>query len=342
MFWSPSERRWIAVWSLGVVNGHRIRHRRKALTEDGARSKLEDLRRTYGAGGVDATMTLDAYLREWIAGHGLSVAPRTRTSYQGHIDLHISPLLGGIRVNELRPSDVRRLVADRLKAGKSPATVRRIVATLSIALGQAVDERRLSSNPVSGVRLPRVVRDHVRPLTPEHARKLLEAMKDDLFEPFYKLLLGSGMRPGEAVGLDQGDVFLDAGYVLVRRSKTESRAVPLSALADAAIRMQLARVKRIGEGEPLFLGPRSGARLRVDNANAHWRKMLERAGIPPSRQYELRHGAATLMLAGGQPLPVIGAQLGHKRTATTAIYAHVVPTAQRSALDAIDLAVKDG
>lgn len=333
MFYSRTERRWIARVSLGSRDGRRIRHKVRAATEAEAERKLAALLRSYRAGGEPATMTLDAYLAHWLDGYGPSVRRSTLTSYRGHVQHHISPLLGGILVTELRPSDVRRLIAERLRAGLSPATVGRIVTTLRIALGQAYRERAIADNPAS-VRLPRVEREPIRALTAEQAAVLLDALAKDPFAPLYRLLLGSGMRLGEALGLNWRDV--QEGFVIVRKSKTQVRAVPISPDAAAALADQRTRTPRYGLDEPVFLGPRRGERLGASSALHAFQRSLKRAGLPRMRLHDLRHGTATLMLAQGVPMRVIAEQLGHKNPALTSrLYAHVVPESQRSAVDGL-------
>jgi integrase len=336
-YYSKADRRWVARFPLGIIDGKRASKRVKCRTEKQALSELERLRRAYGAGGVPAMQTLDVYLDEWLAGHGPSVRTSTATSYRGHIDLHISPLLGGIPVASLRPSDVRRLIAHLGRKGLKPATVGRVVTTLRIALNAAVAERSLSHNPASGVRLPRVEREPIRALTHEEADQIRDAVAGHWIEYLVRLLLGSAMRLGEACGLDQGDVFLDEAFVRVRRTKTDARSVPIGPDAVEALRTALAKAPRRGVNEPLFLPPRRGDRLRGSSVSHALTPLLANAGLGHLTPHALRHGAASIMLADGHPMRVIAEQLGHKNPAITArIYAHVLPAAQRAAVASLD------
>jgi integrase len=321
---------WYASWSR-MVAGKRRQVRVRTHDQDSAELELDKLRRAYGAGADPATMTLEVYLEAWLLDHGPSVRASTLKSYRGHVRDHIRPLLGGIVVNRLRPADVRRLINDRLAFGSSPSTVARIIATLRIALNAAVRDRSIPDNAAAGVRLPRVDREPVRPLTATAAQRLLDAIEGDEFEYLYRLLLGSGLRLGEALGLDWADV--KDGYVLVRISKTKVRATPISDDAVEALRLQKIRSKRVGDNEPVFLGPRSGERLSGPTVGHALPRLLERAGLPRMTPHALRHGAATLMLSQGVPMKVIQEQLGHRNMSTTAnFYAHVVPEARREAL----------
>lgn len=327
----------MAVVSLGSRNGTRIRRKVRSSTERGARAELERLVHAYRAGTVPVHVTLDSYLRDWLRSHGRSVRGSTRTSYTGHVELHISPLLGGIPLDRLQPPDVRRLIDDLERKELSPGTIHRVIGTLRIALNAAVGDRIIADNPAAHIRLPRIEPDPVQALTAIEADAILEAVQGHWCEQIVRLLLGSGMRLGEAIGLDQGDLLLDAGFVRVRISKTRARAVPISSDAVAALREALNLAPRIGPKEPVFFGSRKHDRLRGDSVTQAFPRLIERAGLGRITPHGLRHGAATLMLAQGVPMRVIADQLGHRNPALTAkTYAHVIPEQQRAAISALE------
>lgn len=329
---------WVAVVSLGFRDGRRVRHKARAATERGARLELERLLRLYGSGGDPATMTLDQYLGDWITTHEPSIRASTARSYRDHIRLHIAPLLGGIMVAKLGPRDVRRLIADRLDAGKSPATVGRIVTTLRIALGEGVRERRLTDNPAAMVKLPQVRRDPVRPLSAADVQDIRNAVRGDSLEALYLLLLGSGLRLGEACALNWRDLDLERGTVAVRSGKTARsvRTVNMPAYARDALRRH--RGDRVPpRGGPVFLGPKTGERLRASTASHAFPRLLRDAGLPPMRVHDLRHGTATRMRARGVDMRRIADQLGHANPSMTAnVYAHVLPDEMASAVALLD------
>jgi integrase len=329
--------RWIARYPLGTVNGKRSSKRVKCRTEREALAELERMRRLYGSGGNPATGTLGAYLDEWLAGWQ-DVRASTRTSYEGHIRLHINPLLGGIPLSKVQPSDVRRLVAELQAKGLKPASIVRIVTTLRIALNAAVGERIVTDNAAKHVKLPRVEREPVIPITPDYADAIVDATADTWIGPIVRLLLGSGLRLGEAVGLDQGDLLLDEGFVRVRRSKTMVRAVPVTDDAVDALRQALAAAPRRGSAEPVFYSPRKPReRLRGQSVTHALPRILEAAGLRPISPHQLRHGAATLMLYAGHQMRVISEQLGHRnKSITEQFYAHVIPAAQRAAVASLE------
>ena len=337
VYWSKTDRRWVARWPLGVSDGKRRDKRVRCRTEPQALHELEKMRRLYSAGGTPAHVTLDAYLVEWLAAHR-TIRPSTLTSYRGHVKLHIGPLLGGIPLATLAPRDVRRLIADLERKELKPGTIVLVIRTLHAALQDAVDERTIIDNPVRGIRLPRIDREPVRALTVDERDAILDAVEGTWIELPVRVWLGSGLRRGEVLGLDQRDLALDAGFVRVRVSKTRVRAVPVSDDAVGALRQALGAAPRIGLDEPVFFAPRKGRPRMLGSSISHaLPRILERAGLQRLTPHALRHGAATLMLTGGASMRAIAEQLGHKNPALTSrIYAHVVPESQRAAVDLLE------
>jgi len=335
VFYDHHAHSWVAVVSLGTRDGQRVRRKIRAPSQATARAELERLHRSYRPGSAPSSETLDRYLARWLREHTPNVGRRTAVSYAGHVERHISSLLGGILLPRLQPSDVRRLIADRLRAGISPSTVGHIVTTLRIALNQAVRDRVLVENAASAVRLPKVQREPVRPLTASEAVRIRDAVRGDPLEALYVLLMGTGMRLGEACGLDWRDIDLEAGTAFIRHGKTARsvRTVPLSAPVVLALRAH--RSRRIGS-EAVFLGPRSGKRLSTATVSHAFPRLLQRAGLRPMRVHDLRHGFATRAVAKDVHMRVIADILGHANPSITAnTYAHVAPDDQREAADAV-------
>lgn len=319
---------WMAAVSVRGKDGRRARRKARAIDEDDAHRQLDRLRRATRAGVDPATGTVDRYFREWLEDVRSTVRPSTFTSYEGHFRLHISPLLGGISLVRLRPADVRRLKTQL--GDKSPATVARVLTTLRMALNQAVREGLLPDNPAAMVPLPRVERHPVEAMTEAQAEAIIEATRGTSIEHLVVLLLGSGLRAGEALGLDWRDV--GDGFVVVRRSKTQPRAVPISDDAMAALAAQKAATPRWGDAVPVFLGERKSQRMRVDTALQVFQRALDDAGLPRMRLHDLRHGVATLLVARGVSLKMVAEQLGHRSITMTNRYAHVLPESQRQAV----------
>jgi integrase len=344
--WQRDDGRWVAQVGYRGPDGKRKYLTRVVATSSAAKAKVESLRGRVAADRtlVEAADTLDRYLADWLERIAGSVSPATLRSYEGHVRMHIAPLLGGIAVEDLRPVDVDRLVRDRGRDGLSPATVERIVTTLSMALEQLVREGVLARNVAKLARRPKVDRaSHIRALTPAEAQNILELVAGDPLEALYALLLGSGLRLGEAIALDWRDVDLERGVVAVRAGKTARarRLVKIAPFAASALRAHRARSAIVGAGEPVFRGIRRGERLRADAAYAHWMRLRADAGLPAMRIHDLRHGHASLLLARGTPMRLIADQLGHANPALTArVYAHVLDSQLEAAVEGLGELVK--
>lgn len=344
-FWSESDARWIVRYPNGP-GGEPVQ--RKFRTEDEAKAQLADWRRKYAGRKVSGD-TLDAWWAEWFPGHADSIRTSTATSYRGHYANHIGPLLGGILLDELDASDVRRLIAavKAKRKGKaedaphlSPGTVHLVVRTLSVALAAAVTEGRAPRNVTVGVRLPRLERKPVEAMTEDARDAILAAVRGTWVEMPVRVMLGSGMRLGEVLGLDQGDVLLAEGYVRVRVTKTTVRAIPLSDDAVEALRSAVSDAPRIGAREPVFFSPRAsrtGSRERMAQSSVShaFPRILEAADLPRLHPHGLRHGVSTLMLTNGASLRMLMEQMGWRSTAMATRYAHIVPAAQRDAIRGI-------
>ena len=332
-----SQGSWIASYPLGSVNGKRKTRRARCATERAALGELERMRRSYGAGGDPATGTLGEYLTGWLASWR-RVRKSTLTSYDGHVRLHISPLLGGIPLAKVQPSDVRRLVTYLEGKGLAPATIVRVVTTLRIALGAAVRDRSLAHNAADIRELPRVEREPVRPLIRAEADAILTAVDGTWVGPIARLLLGSGMRLGEAIGLDQRDLLLDEGFVRIRRTKTDVRAIPISDDAVLGLREALGRLNALARTSRSSTPHAARGRGCWDRACPMLcPRSCARPASPNSRPMPCAMALRPLMLADGHQMRVIAEQLGHRNPALTAkVYAHVIPQSLRAAVGSLE------
>ena len=207
---------------------------------------------------------------------------------------------------------------------------------------------------------PRNRRYEISPLSPEQARRLLEAVGGNRLEALYVLALTTGMREGELLGLRWRDVDLDretlqvrgslqriGGSLVVTEPKTEhsKRQVALTPSAVAALRRHKAtqaeerlRLGAAWRGENLVFTNEIGRPIGAASLlRTSFHSLLRRADLPRMRFHDLRHSAATLLLAQGTHPKIVAEMLGHSRIATTLdLYSHVTPTMQREAALAME------
>ena len=129
------------------------------------------------------------------------IAPSTFSNYQTVVRMHILPTLGRKKLSELTVSDVDKLLSLKTDSGLSPSTVRRVRAVLAQGLDQAIRWELVHRNVAALSRSPKMLRHEGRTLSPEQARHLLESLKGHHNEALYALMLSTGLRRGEALGL---------------------------------------------------------------------------------------------------------------------------------------------
>lgn len=283
----------------------------------------------------DADLDLGEYLDRWLRGKR-DIRQSTRSLYRSHIETHLKPRLGRFELLELRRRHVEQFVD---QVGVGPSTAGSILRTLRMALEDGVRNHDLPENPAANVKPPRVEREPVQPMTPDEARRIIEAVRGSWLELPVRFLLGSGCRIGEACGLNQGDV--GEGFVRLRKPKTVPRVTLISADAQDALTEAIRQAPRRGPKEPVFFGPNSGDRMTREVVSKGLARELVRAGLPRRTAHALRHGVATLMLADGVSMKIIAEQLGNSERQASQTYAHVHPTSQRTAIGVLDRAVKE-
>ena len=202
-------------------------------------------------------------------------------------------------------------------------------------------ERLIEENVAVLVRAPKAKKLLPQFLTPEQAAALVEAparprrgrqggapAEAARDRALLELLYGTGLRVGEAVALDLGD--LSAGEVRVRHGKGDKeRHVPLGDKARQALDGYLALRSGLAhpksgflDGSALFV-TRRGARIGQREVRRLVDAWAARAGVPPTHPHALRHSYATHLLGSGADLRAIQELLGHASLKTTARYAHV-------------------
>ncbi|WP_158546741.1 site-specific integrase [Halopolyspora algeriensis] len=306
----------------------------------------------------DDRQTVADYLAGWLDGKQRILKPTTYLNYERYVRLDIVPALGAIKVERLHHDHVREFVGELESAGRGAVTIRRIMATLSSALKDGVDRRRLEFNAAAGVELPPVERSERQPWTAEQAVTFLDHAAEDRLGPLFEVLMGCGLRRGEALALRWQDVDIEGRVLHVRRTlssvgghlkvtvpktKGSKAGVGLSGRVVDALKAQSARqaVERAEwaeayEDDDLVFSRENGAPLRPEYVLKRFREISREAGLPEVRLHDLRHMAATLMLASGIPLSVVSKTLRHAQVGITAdLYGHHSRETAHAAADAM-------
>ncbi len=203
--------RWYAVIDHPGVDGKR---RQKTTTHEAKRDAqawLAQVVQELRAGEVyDTTVTVQEYLTSWLAGKQ-SLRPSTRLSYRCHIHQYLIPHLGHHRLTAVRAHHLEAMYVvitsgnNQRERPVGPETLRRIHATCQSALNTAVKRGLLRRNPTATVELARMQRPRRTTWNERDAATFLTAIVEDPLHPLYRMLLITGLRRGEALGLRWSD-----------------------------------------------------------------------------------------------------------------------------------------
>jgi len=337
--------------------------------------RLAELQGEAAAGTLvdPAQITVGDFLERWLDDTVKSSRRMTTFyTYRTFIRKHLKPRIGGVRLQRLQPIHVQSLFAMMEREGVGARTRQAAFATLRRALADAVRLKLLGTNPAAAVDRPRAPRPSFKPLTFEQVETLLgEARKMDAqrdvwrsrrkrpaahrlsVEALVKVALGTGARQGELFGLKWGDYDVKAGTLSISRSivdyngtpnvgegKTRSsrRTIDLPAFAVAALESHRQQQPATPHPSAWIFADWNGAPLRRQNfASRTWRPLVQRAGMVGVRFHDLRHAAASFLLAAGVHPRVAQQILGHSDIATTmAIYSHVSAGLGREAASRLD------
>ena len=218
-----SDGKWVGTLDLGRgADGKRRRHVVYGHLKREVVAKLEEACSRLAADEPvrDVKTTAGAFINDWLEKALPASARRatTQATYAALARTHLTPApFGALPLDRLRPSDIEALLLAKRDAGLAEWTVRAIYTVVRQTLDTAVRDGLVRRNPAAAVKRPTVKRSEARYLTPEEAGRLLEAAKGDRLYPLLVLLLGSGLRRGEALALHWRDVDLTAGHMRVGR-----------------------------------------------------------------------------------------------------------------------------
>jgi integrase len=273
--------------------------------------------------------------------------------------------IGHVKMANVGKRELRRMLANCVDAGDSESVIRQLRASTRSVLALAVEHDILTDDPsgfMVGRNAPRSLKrsdDSVKAWSEIEAQTFLRHVEGDPFEALWVLLLGSGLRRGEALGLRWDDIDFKDRTVSVSRSlgvldgtlmmsypktKASTRTVSVGpSVIDAlqAHRGKQTKVRLAAEDWPdneghMFL-TESGGIVRPEFVTRRLKHLVNDAGVPWIRLHGLRHTMASLALQNGVDIATVSERLGHADTNITArIYLHGSKESDRAAASALD------
>lgn len=306
------------------------------------------------------------FVREWEEKYAREhLAPGTLEAYRLHLKNHILPVFGELEIGKIRPFHIVSLMSDLKAKNLAPGTVAYIYRVLRNVMSRAAEWGFVTENPAASVKRPKG--ETVRTMdvySEEEVQALFKAAEKEAphWRMFLTLALAAGLRRGELLALEWRHVDLEAGTIRIEqslsrgekgrpllkppksRTSVRSVSVPPSVVHDlrAYRKHWLEERLRVGdlweEYEHEFLFHNGyGRPFYPTTADTWWRRFTRRAGVRYVRLHDLRHTAATLLIAQGVHARIIAERLGHADIRTTmTVYGHVLREADQSAAAKID------
>jgi integrase len=341
-------KRYHASWRVGAKIKTRTFKRRK----DADRYLIGAVGRMMDGTYVDIVpTTFGEYAARWFAGLN-QLKPSTKRAYGSILAYQLVPAFGALPLTSLSVDQVNEWLALRETTLK-PKTRRNCLTLLHKLLEDAREAGHLAVNRLHGsraIRRPRALREGdeaiIEVLTPAEIHHMLDAV-DPERGPLFLVAVCTGMRLGELLGLQYGDIDFTAGKVHVRRtaykgelylpkSQKSRRAVDIGDQLLAA----LARWRRERHGATLpaadslvFPAPDGETAIDPDWLRKRvWAPTLAKAGLRHVRIHSLRHTFASMLIAQGENIKYISSQLGHASVQITLDrYGHLFPDEKRGA-----------
>ena len=354
--------RWCAQIPIGYEGGKLKRKTVYGKTEDEVWQELVKIQRDkqQGLPIVTKGQTVEKFLDGWLEDSVKpSVREQTYKTYESTVRLHIIPVLGKIALDKVTPQDVQRMMREAAKKGFTATHIAYCRTILRIALNKALKWGLVARNVAALADPPKRQRYDAQYLTVDEARRFFKVVRSDRLEALYVVTTTLGLRKGEVCGLRWQDIDLDNGELTVRyqlqrvggkkqlvepKTDRSRRTIALPPFVVSALRAHEVRQRADRkwaaskwQEHGLVFTTSIGTPLEQSNLSRAFHSLLDTAGIPRQRFHNLRHSAATLMLAQGVEAPAIMAVLGHSHISTTInLYAHVMPEVKRDAADRME------
>ena len=305
-----------------------------------------------------SSATIADYLRIWLNGP-LGLSPKTLERYRELGERQIIPQLGATKLQKLKPEHVQQWHGALIGQGLSPRTVGHAHRLLRLMLQCAMKNGTLARNVATVHAPPKVEEREIEILTGEQIVETMTKLEGHALYPIVALAIATGMRRGELLGLQWGDVDLDSATIRVERSVEETKAglrvkppktkrgrrniaLPPDAIAILRAHKVTTLELRLALGmgniasETWVFSAIEGELLSPDNLSRDWRRISIARRLPRVSFHALRHTNASVLISKDVDILTISRRLGHSKPSVTLdVYGHLIEGTDTAAAQAL-------
>ncbi|MFA6145225.1 MAG: site-specific integrase [Sulfurimonas sp.] len=266
-------------------------------------------------------MTFDHYANLFLKFKKNDLKPSTFEKYQRIIELRLLPFFKDTPITEIKTSDIKLWLLDIDDVGGK--SIRTYISVVKGIFDEAFFDELIERNPVSRIRLPKIIKPIIHPFTPDEVNSILQTAQMVNYKNYLNIAFFTGMRSGEIIGLKKEDIDLKNKMIKIRRTRSRfgettpktrgsSRDIPI---LDSLFPL-IESLYNLHDHDYLFKTqynePYRDTNVFVDR---YWKPSLKSLNLEYRRPYNTRHTYATNMLYRNLVTPVELSQLlGHSNT----------------------------
>lgn len=300
-------------------------------------------------------MILQDFLLDFLEKYKMNLSITTYNCYMRICKKYIIPLLGDIKLCDIKPIHIQNYVDDLLDL-LTPQTIKVHLNILNLALKRAYRLKLIKENVVQFVEVPKNKKYKNEIYNAEDMKKLLEKSRETSLELPIILASGLGLRISEILGLTWNNIDFndftitidkitvrDKGQVILKEPKTESSIRTISAPKEIILILKQLKKDRLAaklRGEKshreLIFYDKNLNPIAQDVLSKKFRYFLQENNLKHIRFHDLRHSHVTMLIDAKVPIKVISERVGHSNVNTTLnIYSHALREMDQEASDKI-------